>query len=44
MICLKNTVLTIGLVFIFSGCSAKEFEEGANGIGDDVSKLFEVRK
>jgi len=40
----KNIVLVIGLVVLFSGCSAKEFKEGANDIGNDISKLFEVRK
>ena len=40
----KNIVLMIGLVVLFSGCSAKEFKEGANDIGNDISKLFEVRK
>jgi hypothetical protein len=44
MINVKNTALIIGLVLIFSGCSAKEFEKGANDIGDDISKLFEVRE
>ena len=40
----KNMVLVIGLVTLFSGCSAKEFKEGANDIGNDISKLFEVRE
>ena len=44
MIVLKNVMLIIGLALLVSGCSAKEFEEGANGIGDDISKLFEVRE
>ncbi len=41
---LKNIVLVIGLVTLLSGCSAKEFKEGANDIGNDISKLFDVRK
>lgn len=41
---LKNIVAVIGFVLIFSGCSAKEFKEGAKGIGNDISKLFEVRE
>lgn len=44
MMVLKNVMLIIGLVLIFSGCSAKEFEKGANDIGNDISKLFEVRE
>ena len=34
----------MSLVLMLSGCTAKEFEDGAAGIGDDVSKLFEVRE
>lgn len=41
---LKNIVLVVGFILAFSGCSAKEFEEGANDIGNDISKVFEVRK
>jgi len=41
---LKNIVVVIGLILVFGGCSAKEFKEGANGIGNDISKLFEVRE
>ena len=41
---LKNIVAVIVLVLVFGGCSAKEFKEGANGIGNDISKLFEVRE
>jgi len=41
---LKNIVAVFGLVLVFSGCSAKEFNEGANDIGNDISKLFEVRE
>ena len=40
----KNIVVVVGLVLVFNGCSAKEFKEGANGIGNDISKLFEVRE
>ncbi len=44
MMVLKNIMLAAGLFVILSGCSAKEFEKGANDIGDDISKLFEVRE
>lgn len=40
----KNIVAVIVLVLVFSGCSAKEFKEGAKGIGNDISKVFEVRE
>ena len=41
---IKNIIAVAALVLVFSGCSAKEFKEGANGIGNDISKLFEVRE
>ncbi len=44
MIHYKNIILVIGLVTVFSGCSAKEFKKGANDIANDISKLFEVRE
>ena len=40
----KNIVLVVGLALVFSGCSAKEFKKGANDIGNDISKIFEVRE
>lgn len=36
--------MAIGVLFLFGGCSAKEFNEGAKGIANDISKLFEVRE
>lgn len=41
---LKNIIVIVGFVLLFSGCSAKEFEKGANDISNDISKLFEVRE
>ena len=44
MVTFRNMVLATFVVLVFSGCSAKEFEEGANDIGNDISKIFEVRE
>ncbi len=40
----KNIVAVFSVILALSGCSGKEFKEGANGIGNDISKLFEVRE
>lgn len=37
-------LLFVSLILIFGGCAEKEFKEGVNGIGNDISKLFEVRE
>ena len=44
MIDFRNVVMATFVVLVFSGCSAKEFNEGVEGITEDVSKLFEVRE
>jgi hypothetical protein len=41
---MKYFLAAVSMILLFGGCSAKEFNEGADDIGKDVSKLFEVRK
>jgi len=38
---MKYIFLTLATLFIFGGCSAKEFNEGFDSISNDVSKTFE---
>ena len=40
----KFFVLSIFLAVVFSGCSAKEFNEGVDSITGDISKTFEEGK
>jgi len=37
---MKYLLLTIFTIFIFSGCSAKEFKDGTNGIVNDIGNKF----
>ena len=37
-------LLLVSLILIFCGCAEKEFKDGANGIANDISKIFEVRE
>lgn len=37
-------LLLVSMVLIFGGCTQKEFNKGANDIGNDISRLFEVRE
>lgn len=41
---MKLLILSIALISIFAGCSAKEFNEGVDSITDDVSTVFEEGK
>ncbi len=41
---MKYFLTVVSMIVLFGGCSAKEFNEGADSIGKDVSKLFEVRE
>lgn len=45
---MKLLFFIISLVLMLTGCSQKEFTDGAKGIGNDISnfgdKLFEVRE
>ncbi|MFA5233215.1 MAG: hypothetical protein WC390_02365 [Sulfurimonas sp.] len=38
---MKTIFLTIITLVIFSGCSAKEFNEGLDSIGTDITNAFE---
>jgi len=40
----KNILCSVALILVLSGCTSKEFKDGAKGIGNDLSKLFEVRE
>lgn len=35
---------TLLLLFVFAGCSSKEFSDGAKDISNDVSRIFEPTK
>ena len=37
----KFFVLAFFFALVFGGCSAKEFSEGFDSIGDDISNAFE---
>lgn len=41
---MKYFLAAVVIILLFGGCSAKEFNEGVDDIGKDVSKLFEVRE
>jgi len=40
----KFIVLGTFLALLLGGCSAKEFNEGAEGIANDISNVFEGSK
>jgi len=41
---MKTIFLTIIAMIVFSGCSAKEFNEGVNSITTDITNAFEGAK
>jgi len=41
---MKFILLVIIGIFVLSGCSAKEFNDGVNSITNDISKAFEESK
>ena len=42
---MKNfVILSVFVILVFGGCSAKEFNEGADSITSDVSEAFEGSK
>ncbi|MDT8337827.1 MAG: hypothetical protein RQ763_01370 [Sulfurimonas sp.] len=41
---MKFLLITAVALLIFSGCSAKEFNEGVDGITGDVTNAFEGAK
>jgi len=41
---MKNIFISLVILTIFAGCSAKEFNDGVNSITGDVSKKFEDSK
>lgn len=41
---MRALLLALITLSIFAGCSAKEFKEGAQGIGSDISNAFERAK
>jgi hypothetical protein len=40
----KYLLISIFSLFIFVGCSAKEFNSGVDSIGNDISNAFEGSK
>ena len=38
---MKYVLLTIATLFIFAGCSTKEFNEGVDSITGDITNAFE---
>ncbi|MFT7860357.1 MAG: membrane lipoprotein lipid attachment site-containing protein [Sulfurimonas sp.] len=41
---MKQIIFSILTLFLLSGCSAKEFKEGADGIANDISNAFNSSK
>ncbi len=41
---MKYILLTLATLFIFAGCSAKEFNAGVDGMTNDVTKAFNGSK
>jgi len=41
---MKYLLLTLSTLFIFSGCSAKEFNAGVKSITSDITEAFESSK
>lgn len=41
---IRNILCVIALILAISGCTSKEFEDGAHGMGNDVKELFKVRE
>ncbi|WP_193113052.1 lipoprotein [Sulfurimonas marina] len=41
---MKHIIFSILTLFLLSGCSAKEFNEGVNSITNDVSNAFNGSK
>ncbi len=40
----KMMILTVLALIAFGGCTAKEFEDGANGMVNDITSAFEEGK
>lgn len=41
---IKAIVLSVFTIFIFNGCSVKEFNEGVESVTNDISNVFEEGK
>ena len=41
---MKSLLLSLAVLAIFAGCSAAEFNAGADSIGSDISKAFNDSK